>query len=152
MNNVNRLKLPKNAIQSKKKYKDYYYEFGTIDLMTNSCYTLVNAWVMPDNMLEGGINDFKRRLKVFSNRIGDVYFGDLKWTIVSRNIEYSKTNKNDTKNKFTFIQIEMTFKFNEIIEHKSGDFKFIQQNYCQSLIDWLSNYSDGLCFSPINVK
>ncbi len=143
----------KNGTNVVGKHNNFRYEFGSVDVETDkACFLSFSVWVMPDdNDLDPEMDVFKRRLKVFLNQISPIYFEGLEWSVL-RNVDYAQTNTRITKQSFSFVSIEFTYMFGDKINIKSPEFKFILKKMSHTIIEWLEAYSDGLCFSPVNVK
>jgi len=139
-------KIKKLGTEKKFKHKSGKILVGTID-KTNcrAAYVRLETWVTPTESLESSIQALRRRIIANRYQISNIYFDDVKSTLID--ISYNQTKEKDIAGKKSFISIEITL----IANHKfvyDEDFVFSSYNFGDSIFSLIETLSQHFDMSP----
>lgn len=114
-------------------------QVGTVDKKScNAAYVRLETWITPTESLETSIQAIRRRIIANRYQISNIYFEELKSTIID--INYNQTKEKDIAGKKSFISIEITLLANKKFNYDE-DFVFSCYNFGDSIFSLLETLS-----------
>jgi len=128
------------------KHKNGKILVGTIDKKNcTAAYVRLETWITVTESLESSIAAIRRRIIANKYQLSDLYFDELKSTIID--YQYNLTKDYDIAFKKSFISIDITLLSNSKFNF-DDDFIFSCYNFGDSIFDLLETLSQHFDMSP----